>query len=161
MNSNIFLKILIIILIFFIFLIVLSATLSDLHSWITFEPDNVQITEGKVVRSYYDYGISSRTRSSRRYKKKVLIVEYNVNDKTYTTQHKISYGIADDSQVGDTRKVSYNEYKPQYGYVRPTISVHILYYTILIIGTIFLCLFVFIIGKLLFYYRIVKKHNYL
>ena len=162
MNSNMFLKILIVILIFIILLIVWFFTLDDLHSWINFEPDNVQIAEGTVVKSYYDFSITTRsTRAGRRYrhKTKVIIVEYKVNGKTYTTKHRISYG--DDSQVGDTREVSYNEKQPKYGYVRPTSSIYILYYTILIFGIIILCIFIIVIGVLLFYSRIVKKYNYL
>lgn len=52
MNYNMFLKIVIIILIFLIFLIVWFSTISDLHSWITFEPDNAKIVEGKVIECY-------------------------------------------------------------------------------------------------------------
>ena len=94
-------------------------------------------------------------------KTKVIIVAYNVNGQTYTTEHRISYGIADDSQVGDTREVSYNEYRPEFGYIRPTIAVYILYYFIVIVGIIILCIFIFVISKLLFYFKIVKKNNYI
>ena len=94
-------------------------------------------------------------------KRKFLVVEYKVNDKTYTTERKVVYGIADDSHVGDIRQVSYNEYRPQYGYVRPTTAVYILYYTIVIIGLIILVIFIFVISKLLLYFKIINKNNYM
>ena len=157
MNYNMFLKILIIILIFLIFLIVWFSTISDLYSWITFEPDNVQITKGTVITSYYESNTYRHYRHRKR--TKVIIVEYKVNGNIYTATHKINY--ADDSQVGDAREVSYNEKQPKYGYVRPTSSIYIEYYAIIIIGTIILCIFILVIGVLLFYSRIVKKYNYL
>ena len=158
MNSNLFLKVIIIILIFLIFLIVFFATLDDLFSWIIFKPDNAKIANGKVISKYYEYTPAATHRT--RHRQTVLIVEYEVNAKKYTTKHIASYGIADNSQVGDTREVYYDEYQPKYGYVRPTISIYILLGFIIIMGIFISSLLIVIIGKLLFFYKIVKKYNY-